>query len=93
MRQVIEEGYILGVLKHHVTYEAYCRLTRSADGAPEADRKRAVQPAARFVSLHPRDLSQKTERIVEHFRRRARHEPGRRAKARPTRSTTRSARD
>lgn len=81
MRQAIEEGFILDVLKNYVTYKAYYRLSKAVEDDPEVDRKKAVQAAARFVSLHPHNLAQKTEVMVEHFRLFTRHKIGGKAKA------------
>lgn len=81
MRQAIEEGFILDVLKNYCTYQTYYRLTKAVEDDPEVDRKKAVQAAARFVSLHPHNLAQKTEVMVEHFRRFTRFKIGGKAKA------------
>nr|WP_276612002.1 DEAD/DEAH box helicase family protein [Kineococcus vitellinus] len=48
---------------------------------PEVDKGKASAALARFVSLHPSNLAQKAEIIVEHFRRVTRHQIGGRAKA------------
>ncbi|HMP57769.1 MAG TPA: DEAD/DEAH box helicase family protein [Gemmatales bacterium] len=68
MRQAIEEGFILDVLQNYTTYKTYYRLTKAVEDDPELDRKKATQAIARFVSLHPHNLAQKTEVMVEHFR-------------------------
>ncbi len=67
MRQAIEEGFILDVLEHYTTYKTYYKLTKAIEDDPELDRKKATQAIARFVSLHPHNLAQKTEVMVEHF--------------------------
>jgi type I restriction enzyme R subunit len=68
MRQAIEENFILDVLKNYTTYATYYRLAKAISDDPELDRAKATQAAARFVSLHPHNLAQKTEVMVEHFR-------------------------
>lgn len=68
MRQAIEEGFILDVLKGYTTYKTYFRITKKIEDDPELDKKKANQAIARFLSLHPHNLAQKTEVIVEHFR-------------------------
>ena len=68
MRQAIEEGFILDVLKNYTTYKAFFRLTKAIEEDPKVDKKKAKRAIARFVSLHPHNLSQKTEVMVEHFR-------------------------
>jgi type I restriction enzyme R subunit len=81
MRQAIEEGFILDVLKNYTTYATYYRLAKAVADDPEVDRKKATQAVARFVSLHPHNLAQKTEVMVEHFRGFTRKKIGGKAKA------------
>jgi len=68
MRQAIEEGFILDVLKGYTTYKTFFKLTKSIEDDPNVDKKKANVAIARFLSLHPHNLSQKTEIMVEHFR-------------------------
>lgn len=68
MRQAIEEGFILDVLDNYTTYERYFKLTKAINEDPELNKKKASQAIGRFVSLHPHELAQKTEVIIEHFR-------------------------
>jgi type I restriction enzyme R subunit len=69
MRQAIQEGFILDVLANYTTYETYYRLANSAPGEdPEVPVGKAAAALARYVSLHPSNLAQKAEIIVEHFR-------------------------
>lgn len=68
MRQAIEEGFILDVLKNYTTYELYFKLTKSIEDDPKLNKKKAAKAIGRFVSLHPYNLAQKTEVIIEHFR-------------------------
>lgn len=81
MRQAIEERFILDVLKHYITYEAYFHLLQIGDDDPHVDRKKAARALARTLSLHEVNLRCKTEVIVEHFRTHVRHKIGGRAKA------------
>jgi len=81
MRQAIEEGFILDVLKNYTTYKTYYRLIKSIEDDPEVDKKKAARALARFMSLHPHNIAQKTEVMVEHFRTFVRHRIGGRAKA------------
>ncbi|KPA12480.1 type I restriction endonuclease subunit R [Candidatus Magnetomorum sp. HK-1] len=68
MRQAIEENFILDVLKAYTTYQTFFKLTKSIEDDPKVDKRKAKTAIARFVSLHPHNLSQKTEVMVEHFR-------------------------
>jgi type I restriction enzyme, R subunit len=82
MRQAIEEGYILDVLANYTTYSTYYRLANNLAGQdPELPKGKAASQLARFVSLHPTNLAQKAEVIVEHFRAHTRAKIGGRAKA------------
>lgn len=69
MRQAIEEGFILDVLTNYMTYSTYFKLANASIDDPEVDQRKATAALARFVSLHPTNLAQKAEVIVEHFRR------------------------
>ena len=81
MRQAIEEGFILDVLKHYTTYKTYYRLVKAIEDDPEVDKRKAARALARFMSLHPHNIAQKTEVMVEHFRHFTMHKIGGRAKA------------
>jgi len=81
MRQAIEEGFILDVLKNYTVYSTYYRLLKTAQGDPEVEKKKAAKALARFMRLHPHSIVQKTEVIIEHFRQNVRHRIGGRAKA------------
>ena len=81
MRQAIEEGFILDVLKNYTTYKTYYRIIKSIEDDPDVDKKKAAKALARFMSLHPYNIAQKTEVMVEHFRTFTRHKIGGKAKA------------
>lgn len=68
MRQAIEEGFIMDVLQNYTTYKTYFRLTKAIEDDPQIHQKKASKAIARFLSLHPHNLAQKTEVIIEHFR-------------------------
>jgi type I restriction enzyme, R subunit len=81
MRQAIEEGFILDVLKNYTSYAVYYRLLQQAEDDPEVERKKAARALARFMRLHPHNIAQKTEVMVEHFEQMTRHKIGGKAKA------------
>ena len=81
MRQAIEEGFILDVLKHYTTYASYFKLLKACEEDPNVERKQAARALARFMQLHPYNIAQKTEVMVEHFQAVTRHKIGGRAKA------------
>src|SRR5699024_3461610 len=68
MRQAIEEGFILDVLRNYTTYELYFNLTKAIEDDPQLNKKKASKSIGKYVSLHPHNLAQKTEIIIEHFR-------------------------
>ncbi|NRP86927.1 Type I restriction enzyme R protein [Ensifer adhaerens] len=70
MRQAIEEGFILDVLKNYTPYDLAFKLA-SAGGEmdeKEVERKEAVKALMRWVRLHPYNISQKVQIVVEHYR-------------------------
>ncbi len=81
MRQAIEERFIHDVLKYYTTYKTYYELSKAIDDDPEVDEKKAKRAIARFMSLHPHNIAQKTEIMVEHYRRFTSKKIGGRAKA------------
>ena len=69
MKQAIEEKYILDVLKNYTTYKTYYKLANNLGSADlEVPKGKAASALARYASLHPTNLAQKAEIIVEHFR-------------------------
>jgi len=81
MRQAIEEGFILDVLTNYTTYATFYKLLKAAEDDPELPKKKGARALAKFMSLHPHNIEQKTEVMVEHFRRSVRHRLGGKAKA------------
>ena len=81
MRQAIEEKFILDVLQHYTDYDTYYGLVKQAEDDPEFPKRRTAVALAKFLQLHPYNIDQKTEVIVEHFRNNVRHHMGGRAKA------------
>jgi type I restriction enzyme R subunit len=68
MRQAIDEGFILDVLANYTTYKTYFRIEKAVSEDPEYDKARARRAIARFVTLHPHNLAQRAEVVIEHFR-------------------------
>ena len=70
MRQAIEEGFILDVLKNYTPYSLAFKL--AGDGKEmdesEVERSEAVKALMRWVRLHPYNISQKVQVVVEHYR-------------------------
>jgi type I restriction enzyme R subunit len=81
MRQAIEEGFILDVLANYTTYKTFWRVKKEIKDDPEYLEVKARRAIARFVDLHPYNLAQKAEIIVEHFRTHTASKIGGQAKA------------
>ncbi len=81
MRQAIEEGFILDVLSNYTTYKTFYKIAKQVDDDPLVSQKQATKKLAQYVSLHPHNISQKTEIIIEHYRNFTRQKIGGRAKA------------
>lgn len=81
MRQAIEEGFILDVVRNYTTYATYYRLVKAIEDDPDLPKKKAARAVAKFMSLHPHNIEQKTEVMVEHFRQKVRPHLGGSAKA------------
>lgn len=81
MRQAIAEGFILDVLANYTTYDTYYKLANAGSEDPSVPVGKASAALARYVSLHPTNLAQKAEIIVEHFRQKAQSKIGGKAKA------------
>lgn len=81
MKQAIEEGFILDVLKNYTTYKTYFKLNKQIEDDPDIPKRKGTVAVARYLSLHPHNLAQKTEVIIEHFRQHTRHKIGGKAKA------------
>ena len=69
MRQAIEEGFILDVLKNYTPYKLAFRLTHDGKDwtETEVDKSAAVKHLMRWVRLHPYNISQRVAIVVEHF--------------------------
>ncbi|NVN05738.1 type I restriction endonuclease subunit R [Asaia spathodeae] len=81
MRQAIEEGFILNVLQNYTTYKRFFGLVKQVEGDPEVPKKAAAKALSQFLELHPVNIEQVVQVIIEHFRLKVMHELGGRAKA------------
>jgi len=70
MKQAIEEGFILDVLQNYTPYKIAYKLAHNGKDwdDKEVDKSAAAKTIARWVRLHPHNISQKVAIIVEHFR-------------------------
>jgi type I restriction enzyme R subunit len=81
MHQAIEEGFILDVLKNYMTYDTYFKVGKAISDDPRYEKSKANKALGKFLSLHPHNLAQKTQIIVEHFRSVTKDKIGGKAKA------------
>lgn len=81
MKQAIQEGFILDVLKNYVTYDTYFKIGKKIADDPRYEKSKANKALGKFLSLHPHNLAQKTQIIVEHFRTVTKDKIGGKAKA------------
>lgn len=70
MRQAIEEGFILDVLRNYTPYKLAFRLATQGReiGDAEVERNEALKHLMRWVRLHAHNIAQKVQIVVEHFR-------------------------
>ena len=67
MKQAIQEGFILDVLKNYTPVESYYRLVKTAEDDPEFDVKRAQKKLRRYVESHDHAIRMKAAIMVDHF--------------------------
>lgn len=67
MKQAIQEGFILDVLKHYTPVESYYRLAKTVEGDPEYDVKKARKKLRVYVESHSKAIRDKAEIMVDHF--------------------------
>jgi len=67
MKQAIEEGFIMDVLQNYMTYHTCFKIAKTIPENPEVPASRAAKVIRRFEELHPYNISQKAQIIVETF--------------------------
>ena len=67
MKQAIQEGFILDVLRYYTPVESYYKLIKKIEGDPEFDTKRARKKLRRYVESHEHAIRLKAEIMVDHF--------------------------
>lgn len=76
MRQAIEEGFILNVLQNYMTYSTCFKIAKNTAENPELPESRATKIIKKYEKLHPYNISQKAQIIVETFRSTTRYKIG-----------------
>lgn len=67
MKQAIEEGFIMDVLKNYTTYASFYKVIKTVNGDPEFDQKEAQKKIRAYVESRPERIRQKAAIIVNHF--------------------------
>ncbi|QQS06118.1 MAG: type I restriction endonuclease subunit R [Fibrobacterota bacterium] len=67
MKQAIQEGFILDVLKNYMPVASYYSLVKRIEDDPEFDVKKARKKLRRYVEGHAVAVRQKAEVMVDHF--------------------------
>ena len=67
MKQAIQEGFILDVLKDYTPVNSYYRLMKTVEDDPEFDTKKAQKKLRRYVESHEHAIREKAEIMVDHF--------------------------
>ena len=67
MKQAVEEGFILDVLKAYTPVNSYYKLVKKTEDDPEFDTKKAKKKLRRYVESHDHAIRLKAEIMVDHF--------------------------
>ncbi len=67
MKQAIEEGFIMDVLRNYTTYKSFYQVVKSIPDDPEYDKKQAQKKIRAWVESRPETIEQKAKIIVTHF--------------------------
>lgn len=81
MKQAIQEGFILDVLKNYTPIKSYYRLMKTVEEDPAFDAKRARKKLKRYVESHEHATREKAEIMVDHFHSKVSHKIGGEARA------------
>lgn len=69
MKQAIDEGFIIDVLKNYTTHKMYFELAKKAgEHDPEFEKSKAYHLAVSYADLHESGIEKKAELMAEHFR-------------------------
>jgi type I restriction enzyme, R subunit len=67
MKQAVDEGFILDVLKCYTPVDSYYKLIKKTEEDPEFDTKKAKKKLRRYVESHRHAIGLKAEIMVDHF--------------------------
>ena len=81
MRQAIDEGFILDVLRGYIPYKVAFNLAKQEEDTKRVSGKQAKRALAQWMTLHPTNVTQKVQFIIEHFSKNIAHRLDGKAKA------------
>ena len=67
MKQAIEEGFIIDVLKNYTPVDSWYHISKKIKEDPQFDAKRALKKMRRYVESHDHAIKLKAEIMVDHF--------------------------
>ena len=67
MKQAIEEGFIMDVLRNYTPYKSYYKILKAIESDPEFDKNQASKKIRAFVERQPQTIQEKSLIIVNHF--------------------------
>jgi type I restriction enzyme R subunit len=67
MRQALEEGFILDVIRNYTPYSSYYEVVKKVEDDPEFDKKKAPKRIRAYVEQRPETIEAKSHIIVDHF--------------------------
>jgi type I restriction enzyme R subunit len=80
MKQAIQEGFILDVLRNYIPVDSYYRLLKKVEDDPEFDEKKAAKKLRAYVESHDRAIRRKAEIMVDHFHEQVQYKLGKQAR-------------
>lgn len=67
MKQAIQEGFILDVLRNYTTIDSWYKIMKTVEDDPMFDKKRAQKKLRAFVEGNPEVIAKKAAMMVDHF--------------------------
>ncbi len=81
MKQAMQEGFILDVLRNYTSVNSYYRLLKKVEEDPEFDTNKASKKLRQYVESHEKAIRRKAEIMVDHFHEHVQHKIGKQARA------------
>ena len=67
MKQAIEEGFILDVLEHYMSYKTYFQLSKKIENDPEYEKRKAKAQLVRYATLEKNAIEKKVKVMLDHY--------------------------